>query len=47
MAVVIAACYLVAFLVPVWLMLIARMDAGNADFNYLFEPADSGGTVAQ
>lgn len=30
MAVVIAACYLVAFLVPVWLMLIARMDAGNA-----------------
>lgn len=30
MAVVIAACYLVAFLVPVWLMLTARMDAGNA-----------------
>ena len=30
MAVVIAACYLVAFLVPVWLMLIARMDSGNA-----------------
>lgn len=30
MAVVIAACYLIAFLVPVWLMLIARMDAGNA-----------------
>lgn len=30
MAVVIAACYLVALLVPMWLMLVARMDSGNA-----------------